>query len=275
MDFELPHELRLLKEQLRHFVDTEIIPIEREAYSGPSLKPDVKKHLEKISKEMGLWLIDTPEEYGGLGLSLLARVVKNLVSLKDDEKVVTLMAMREFPEDHYLVFATSDGTVKKTALAAYANIRSNGLIALNIEEGNSLISVRVSHGDQQIFLISAQGKAIRFPEEDVRAMGRVATGVRGMRLGAGDHLVDMEVADPLPDLPEGVEADESTAEHGMLLTVTEKGYGKRTPLSAYRATHRGGQGIITATSRSRAAGSSGRWSPPTSSRSCSSPTPAP
>jgi len=75
MDFELPYELRLLKEQLRHFVDTEIIPTEREAYSGPSLKPEVKKRLEKIAKEMGLWLIDTPEEYGGLGLGLLARVV--------------------------------------------------------------------------------------------------------------------------------------------------------------------------------------------------------
>jgi DNA gyrase subunit A len=187
-----------------------------------------------------LKVYDIPES----GAANRGKHVKNLVSLKDDEKVVTLMALREFPEDHYLVFATSDGTVKKTALAAYANIRANGLIALNIEEGNSLISVRVSHGSQQIFLISAQGKAIRFSEEDVRAMGRVATGVRGMRLGAGDQLVDMEVADPLPDLPEGVEADESTAEHGMLLTVTEKGYGKRSLLQDYRLQGRGGTGVI-------------------------------
>jgi DNA gyrase subunit A len=187
-----------------------------------------------------LKVYDIPES----GAANRGKHVKNLVSLKDEEKVVTLMALREFPEDHYLVFATSDGTVKKTALAAYANIRSNGLIALNIEDGNSLISVRVSHGSQQIFLISAQGKAIRFPEEDVRAMGRVATGVRGMRLGSGDQLVDMEVADPLPDLPEGVEADESTAEHGMLLTVTEKGYGKRSLLQDYRLQGRGGSGVI-------------------------------
>jgi len=183
---------------------------------------------------------DIPES----GAANRGKHIKNLISLKDDEKVVTLMALREFPEDHHLVFATSDGTVKKTALSAYANIRSNGLIALNIDEGNSLVSVRVSNGQQQILLISAQGKAIRFSEEDVRAMGRTATGVRGMRLGAGDHIVDMEVADPLPDLPEGVEADESTAEHGMLLTVTEKGYGKRSLLQDYRLQGRGGTGVI-------------------------------
>jgi len=183
---------------------------------------------------------DIPES----GAANRGKHIKNLISLKDDEKVVTLMALREFPEDSHLVFATSDGTVKKTTLSAYANIRSNGLIALNIDEGNSLVSVRVSNGQQQILLISAQGKAIRFPEEDVRAMGRTATGVRGMRLGSGDHIVDMEVADPLPDLPEGVEADESTAEHGMLLTVTEKGYGKRSLLQDYRLQGRGGTGVI-------------------------------
>ncbi len=170
--------------------------------------------------------------------------IKNLISLKDEEKVVTLMALREFPEGENLVFATADGTVKKTSLAAYANIRSNGLIALNIEEDNSLIAVRRSNGEQQILLVSAQGKAIRFSEEDVRAMGRTATGVRGMRLGTGDRIVDMEVIDPLPDLPEGQEADEATAEYGMLLTVTEKGYGKRSLLQDYRLQGRGGTGVI-------------------------------
>jgi len=187
-----------------------------------------------------LKVYDIPES----GAANRGKHIKNLVSLKDEEKVVTLMALRDFPEDHYLVFATSDGTIKKTSLSAYANIRSNGLIALNIDEGNSLISVQVSTGTQQIILISAQGKAIRFPEEDVRPMGRVATGVRGMRLGAGDRIVDMEVSDLLPDLPEGVEADESTAEHGMLLTVTEKGYGKRSLLQDYRLQGRGGTGVI-------------------------------
>ena len=187
-----------------------------------------------------LKVYDIPES----GAANRGKHVKNLVSLKDEEKVVTLMALREFPEDHYLFFATCDGKVKKTSLSAYSNIRSNGLIALNIEEGNSLISVRVSHGNQQIILISAQGKAIRFPEEDVRPMGRVATGVRGMRLSSSDRIVDMEAADPLPDLPEGTEADESTAKHGMLLTVTEKGYGKRSLLQDYRLQGRGGTGVI-------------------------------
>jgi DNA gyrase subunit A len=187
-----------------------------------------------------LKVYDLPEA----AASTRGKHIKNLISLKDDEKVVTLMALREFPEEHHLVFATSDGTVKKTSLSSYANIRSNGLIALNIEEGNRLVSVRVSTGNQQIVLISALGKAIRFPEEDIRAMGRTATGVRGMRLGSGDEIVDMEVAEPLPDLEEGEEPDESTAAHGMLLTVTEKGYGKRSLLQDYRLQGRGGTGVI-------------------------------
>ncbi|MBL0312205.1 MAG: DNA gyrase subunit A [Holophagaceae bacterium] len=170
--------------------------------------------------------------------------IKNLISLKDGENVVTLMALREFPVGEHLVFATSDGTVKRTSISLYGNIRANGLIALNIEDGNSLVAVRRSSGDQQILLATAQGKAIRFAEEDIRAVGRVATGVRGMRLGSGDRIVDMEVADALPDLPEGVQADESTADHGMLLTVTEKGYGKRSLLQDYRLQGRGGTGVI-------------------------------
>ncbi|HLO68319.1 MAG TPA: DNA gyrase subunit A [Holophaga sp.] len=187
-----------------------------------------------------LKVYDLPEA----AASTRGKHIKNLISLKDDEKVVTLLALREFPEENHLVFATADGTVKKTSLSLYANIRSNGLIALNIDEGNSLVSVRVSTGNQQILLVSALGKAIRFPEEDVRAMGRTATGVRGMRLGMGDAIVDMEVIDALPDLPEGEEADEATASHGLLLTVTEKGYGKRSLLQDYRLQGRGGTGVI-------------------------------
>ncbi len=187
-----------------------------------------------------LKVYDLPEA----AASTRGKHIKNLISLKDDEKVVTLMALREFPEEHHLVFATSDGTVKKTSLSNYANIRSNGLIALNIGEGNRLVCVRVSTGDQQIVLISALGKAIRFPAEDVRAMGRTATGVRGMRLGHGDEIVDMEVTAPLPDLAEGEEPDEATAALGMLLTVTEKGYGKRSLLQDYRLQGRGGTGVI-------------------------------
>ncbi|WP_291272898.1 DNA gyrase subunit A [Geothrix sp.] len=187
-----------------------------------------------------LKVYDLPEA----AASTRGKHIRNLISLKDGENVVTLMALRDFPEGETLVFATSDGTVKKSSLAAYANIRTNGLIALNIDEGNSLVAVRRSTGTQQIVLATAQGKAIRFPEEDVRATGRATTGVRGMKLAKGDHIVDMEVADPLPDLPEGVEPDESTEDHGMLLTVCEKGYGKRSLVQDYRLQGRGGTGVI-------------------------------
>jgi len=187
-----------------------------------------------------LKVYDLPEA----AASTRGKHIRNLISLKDGENVVTLMALRDFPEGEYLVFATSDGTVKKSSLAAYANIRANGLIALNIDDGNTLVTVRRSTGTQQIVLATAQGKAIRFPEEDVRATGRATTGVRGMKLAKGDHIVDMEVADSLPDLPEGVEPDESTEDHGMLLTVCEKGFGKRSLLQDYRLQGRGGTGVI-------------------------------
>jgi DNA gyrase subunit A len=187
-----------------------------------------------------LKVYDLPEA----AASTRGKHIRNLISLKDGENVVTLMALRDFPEGENLVFATSDGTIKKSSLAAYANIRANGLIALNIDDGNALVAVRRSTGAQQIVLATAQGKAIRFSEEDVRATGRATTGVRGMKLAKGDHIVDMEVADPLPDLPEGVEPDESTEDHGMLLTVCEKGYGKRSLLQDYRLQGRGGTGVI-------------------------------
>jgi DNA gyrase subunit A len=183
---------------------------------------------------------DIPES----GAANRGKHIKNLISLKDGENPVTFMALREFPEGEFLVFATSDGTIKKTSLSAYANIRSNGLIALNIEDGNRLVAVRRSTGNQHVLLASALGKAIRFPEEEVRATGRATTGVRGMKLADKDHIVDMELADALPDLPEGVEADESTAAYGMLLTVTEKGFGKRSLVQDYRLQGRGGQGVI-------------------------------
>ena len=187
-----------------------------------------------------LKVYDLPEA----AASTRGKHIKNLISLKDGENVVTLMALRDFPEGECLVFATSDGTVKKSSLAAYSNIRANGLIALNIDDDNALVAVRRATGQQQIVLATAQGKAIRFPEDDIRATGRATTGVRGMKLAKGDHLVDMEVADPLPDLPEGVEPDESTEDHGMLLTVCEKGFGKRSLVQDYRLQGRGGTGVI-------------------------------
>ncbi|HCG37198.1 MAG: hypothetical protein SGVNAXEH_000669 [Holophagaceae bacterium] len=169
---------------------------------------------------------------------------KNLISLKEGESVVTLMPIKEFSEGMNLVFATANGTVKKTTLSAYANIRSNGLIALTIEEGDRLVAVRSSNGKQQIVLGTAHGKATRFSEEEVRATGRPSMGVRGIKVAKGDYVVDMEVANSLPDLPEGKEADESTAKHGLLLTITDRGYGKSSLLQDYSLIHRGGSGVI-------------------------------
>lgn len=169
---------------------------------------------------------------------------KNLIALKEGENVVTLMPVRDFPEGNNLVFATAFGTIKKTSLSAYANIRSNGLIALTIEDKDRLVAVRISNGKQQIILGTAFGKATRFNESEVRPTGRPSIGVRGIKVAKSDFVVDMEVADALPDLPEGKEADENTAKHGLLLTITDKGYGKSSLLQDYSLIHRGGTGVI-------------------------------
>ena len=118
--------------------------------------------------------------------------------------------------------------VKKTALSAYANPRAGGIIAINLDEGDALIAARITDGKREIFLATAQGKAVRFDENDIRTMGRVARGVTGIRFKAGDRVVGMEVVDPQSEI----------------LTVTEKGYGKRTAIEEYRLQGRGGQGTI-------------------------------
>jgi len=123
---------------------------------------------------------------------------------------------------------TKMGTVKKTILKAFSNPRATGIIAIDIDQGDELIDVQITNGDDNILLATAQGKAIRFPEKDVRSMGRTARGVVGIRMEKGDSVIGMSLA-----------ADEST-----VLTVTENGYGKRTKVGEYRLQHRGGQGII-------------------------------
>ncbi len=154
----------------------------------------------------------------------------NLLNLEAQERVATTVAVRTFPEDRYLVFATALGTVKKTELSAYANPRVGGIIGINIDEaeGDRLLGVRETDGTKDILLATAKGFAIRFPESDVRSMGRATYGVRGITLRKGDRLVGMEALDP----------------HGEILTVTERGYGKRTPIEDYRKQSRGGLGII-------------------------------
>jgi DNA gyrase subunit A len=144
--------------------------------------------------------------------------------------VAALLAVRSFDPGRYVVMATRRGVIKKTELAAFSNPRSGGIIALSIDEGDDLLAVRLCGGESEIFLASEQGKSIRFPETDVRDMGRAARGVRGMMLGERDRLVMMEVLDK-----------ESP---GDILTVTRSGFGKRTPLEEYRVQTRGGKGII-------------------------------
>jgi len=142
---------------------------------------------------------------------------------------VALAATKEFPEDRFLIFATKRGQVKKTALSAYSNVRSGGIIAINIEDGDELLSVRITDGTRQIFIGTRLGQGIRFSEKDVRPMGRDTTGVWGISLRKDeDFAVEMDIVE----------------ETGHLLTVTENGYGKRSEASEYRFQGRGGSGVI-------------------------------
>src|SRR3989454_1449870 len=157
------------------------------------------------------------------------KAIVNLLNLDPNERVVALASTKDFPEDRFLVFATKRGLVKKTALSAYSNVRSGGIIAINVEDGDELLSVRVTDGTRQIFIGTHLGQGIRFAETDVRPTGRDTTGVWGIALKKdGDYVVEMEVVE----------------EHGHLLTVTEKGYGKRSEASEYRFQARGGSGVI-------------------------------
>ncbi len=157
------------------------------------------------------------------------KAIVNLLNLGKDEQVATTLSLQDFEEGKYVVMATRDGLVKKTPLLAYSRPRTNGILALNIREGDELIAVRTSSGDQDIFISTREGKSIRFHESDIREMGRVASGNIGIRLEPEDRVVGMEVLD------EGL----------TILTVTENGYGKRTPTSEYRRQARGGKGILT------------------------------
>jgi DNA gyrase subunit A len=153
----------------------------------------------------------------------------NLLGVEQDEWVNSMLFVEKFTEDAFLFFATKQGIVKRTPLMDYANIRTNGLIALNIREEDELISVRLTDGQKHIVMGTKQGMLIRFPEDNVRSMGRTSTGVRGIRLSGEDHAIGMELVE----------------ENDYILIVTEKGYGKLTPESEYRIQTRGGKGLKT------------------------------
>jgi DNA gyrase subunit A len=156
----------------------------------------------------------------------------NLLALDPDEKIASVVPVRDFTIDRSLVFATRRGVVKKTPLAAYSHIRAKGVNAINIMEGDELIDVQIASGDDEVILATAQGMAIRFHEGDIRLMGRVSTGVRGIRLRSTDRVVGMVVL-----------AKEMAA-NATLLVVTAGGRGKRTAIDEYRFQTRGGKGVL-------------------------------
>ncbi len=163
-----------------------------------------------------------------LGRAARGKALVNFLQLEPGERITTLIPIRQFEVDRYLLMATKRGTVKKTELPAFSNPRAGGIIAISLDEGDELIAVRLTSGQDEVFLGTKQGMAIRFKEEEVRPMGRSAHGVIGITLEEGDEVVGMEVV----------------SEGSAILTVTEKGYGKRTPLDQYRLQGRGGKGII-------------------------------
>ncbi len=165
------------------------------------------------------------------GRATRGKAIVNLLQLAPGEKVMTILPVKEFVEDKYIITATQNGTIKKTELMAYSNPRVGGIIALTIDEGDRLIAARLTDGNMDILLASQSGKSIRFPETDVRPMGRTARGVRGMALEDADRVIGMETV--------------TDATAATLVTVTENGYGKRTDLGEYRVQSRGGKGIIT------------------------------
>ncbi|HEX4346599.1 MAG TPA: DNA gyrase subunit A [Vicinamibacterales bacterium] len=160
---------------------------------------------------------------GGKGKS-----IANLVSMEEGEKIAATIAVKEFPDDNFVVMGTRKGVVKKSALSAFSNPRAGGIIAMGIEEDDAVIAAQVTDGAGEVFIGTRNGMAIRFEEGDVRPMGRSAYGVRGISLRDQDYVVAMEVVKP----------------GGTMLSVTERGFGKRTEIQEYRVQSRGGVGII-------------------------------
>lgn len=167
------------------------------------------------------------------------RAIQNLLNIDPDDSVNAFLRLRgrgfedeEFVNSHYVVFATKNGTVKKTSLKEYSRPRANGVIAINIVEGDEVVDVRLTNGNNELILANRNGRAVRFDEQAIRSMGRVSTGVRGMRIDdEGDAVVGMIVV--------------NNAETETVMVVSEEGYGKRSDVADYRKTNRGGKGVKT------------------------------
>ena len=162
------------------------------------------------------------------GRAAKGKAIVNLINLTEGERVAAVLPVREFSGEKSVVMVTRKGTIKKTELSAFSNPRAGGIIAISVEEGDELIDVQLTIGKQDIFLGTRKGKAIRFKEEGVRDMGRTARGVRGIRMAPEDRVIGMEIP----------------TEGNTILTVSEKGYGKRTEIEEYRLQTRGGKGTI-------------------------------
>jgi DNA gyrase subunit A len=166
-------------------------------------------------------------EIPDVGADGRGKSIANLVQMESGERIADMLPVRDFDDQHFIVMGTRKGTVKKTELSAFSNPRAGGIIAMGIDEGDAVMAVQMSDGASEVFIGTRDGKAIRFPEDDVRPMGRTAYGVRGIQLREGDEVVAMQVAKP----------------GGTLLTVTERGYAKQTEIDEYRVTSRGGLGV--------------------------------
>jgi DNA gyrase subunit A len=170
-------------------------------------------------------------ELPDVGPAAKGRALVNLLQLDADERITALLAIRDFDDhpDSFLLFATRKGKVKRTELEAYANIRANGLRAIVINDGDDLLSVQLTDGHRHVFIGTHHGMGIRFPETDVRPMGRVSAGVMGIKLRTGDYVEELATVDP--------------EEENDILVVTDLGFGKRTAVSEFRIQKRGGIGV--------------------------------
>ncbi len=157
------------------------------------------------------------------------KAIVNLLNLSPQEKVNTILPLKEFAKGKFITFMTKRGIIKKTALEVYSNPRVGGIIAIHLDEGDELISTKLTDGEKHLFIGTKMGKAVHFPETQIREIGRTARGIRGIKISKGDEVVGMEVVSP----------------HTQILTVTANGYGKRTQASEYRVQNRGGSGIFT------------------------------
>src|SRR5271165_4044764 len=197
---------------------------------------DVVDHLVVASTHAYLLLFTTKGrvfwlkiyEIPDAGTTGKGKHVSGMINLQPDESVNTFLAVKDFVPNQYIVMVTKQGVIKKCELTEFDNPMARGIIAVSLDDGDELLDARLTHGDHYIFLGTREGKAIRFHESDVRAMGRPARGVRAMDLAEGDTIIGAEIVE----------------KEGLILSISENGYGKRTSLSDYRLTARGGKGVI-------------------------------